>query len=78
MLYSFFLPNFWSDNGNNLTIRLGCSKGDYELAFIDFLDFNHSKKTWPGIKLPMPIMLGGSGSSNQPYQINFMDDPYVK
>jgi hypothetical protein len=66
-LYNHFQPNFWSDNENNLSIRLGCSHSDYELAYIDFVNFNRSKDTWPGIKLPMPILLAGSGSANHPY-----------
>ena len=77
-LYRAFPPQFWSDNGNNLTIRLGCSKDDYQLAYIDFLDFNRAKETWPGLKLPMPILLAGNGSANHPYRVDFVDDAYVK
>lgn len=77
-LYRAFPPQFWGDNGNNLTIRLGCSKDDYQLAYIDFLDFSRSKETWPGLRLPMPILLAGAGSATQPYRVDFMDDAYVK
>jgi len=76
-LYASFPDKFWDDHGNNKSFRLGCSD-DYQLAYIDFLDFSITKKTWPGFKLPYPILLAGSGTYNSPYKIDFVNDAYVK
>lgn len=38
-LYKAFAHQFWGDNGNNKTIRLGCSE-DHMLCYIDFLDYS--------------------------------------
>jgi hypothetical protein len=77
-LYRAFPPQFWGDNGNNKTIRLGCSKSDHCLAYIDFLDFSKTKDNWPGLKLPMPVLLAGAGTYNSPYHVDFVEDSYVK
>ena len=77
MLYGEFPNEFWDDHGNNKSLRLGCSD-DYQLAYIDFLDFSITKKTWPGFKLPYPILLAGSGTYNSPYKLDFVNDAYVK
>lgn len=77
-LFRTFPPQFWGDNGNNKTLRLGCSRDDYMLAYIDFVDFSQKKETWAGLKLPMPILLAGAGTYNHPYKIDFVEDAYVK
>lgn len=77
-LYRAFPPQFWNDYNNNKTIRLGCSKDDYQLAYIDFIDFGKTKETWPGVKLSMPILCSGSGTFSHPYKVDFIEDTYVK
>jgi len=78
-LYRAFPPQFWGDNNNNnKTIRLGCSKDDYQLAYIDFIDFSKTKETWPGVKLPMSILCSGSGTFSHPYKVDFIEDTYAK
>lgn len=77
-LYRTFRREFWVDNGNNKSLRLGCSKDDFMLAYIDFLDFRQTKKTWPGLKLPMPILLAGAGTYSHPFKIDYIEDSYVK
>ena len=70
-LFRFFPPQFWSDKGDNKSMRLGCSPHDYSLAYIDFLDFSKTRENWLGVKLPMNILLAGSGTFNHPYQVNY-------
>jgi hypothetical protein len=48
------------------------------LAYIDFLDFSKNKSNWPGIKIPMPVLLAGAGTYNHPYHVDYIEDTYVK
>jgi hypothetical protein len=77
-LFRFFPPQFWSDKGDNKSMRLGCSSEDYNLAYIDFLDFSKNRENWLGVKLPMNILLAGAGTFNHPYKINYEEDSYAK
>ena len=77
-LYRTFPPQFWGDKGENKTLRLGCSKDDDCLAYIDFLDFSKNKANWLGLKLPMPILLAGAGTFNHPYKVDYQNDTYAK
>lgn len=54
------------------------SKADYRLAYIDFLDFSKSKETFPGVQVPMAILIGGSGTYNTPYEFDFENDVLLK
>ena len=42
------------------------------------MDFSRTKENWLGVKLPMPILLSGSGTYNHPYKLDFEEDAYVK
>lgn len=59
-------------------MRLGCSKDDDCLAYIDFLDFSKSRDNWLGLKLPMPLLAAGAGTFNHPYKIDYINDTYAK
>ena len=71
-LYNHFTPQFWGDKGDNQSIRLGCSEANYQLAYFDFIDFRRNSKNWLGLKLPMPILIAGSGTFNDPYTLDFV------
>lgn len=77
-MYRHFPAQFWGDKGDNKTIRLGCSKDNYQLAYIDFLDFSKSKENYLGLKIPMHILLEGSGTFDSPYYIDYKNDSFVK
>jgi hypothetical protein len=66
-----------NDTQDNKTMRLG-SSADHQLAFIDFLDFSKTKETWVGVKLPMQLLLSGSGTFNHPYRLDFETDALIK
>ena len=51
---------------------------DYQLAYIDFIDYSKSKDNWLGLKLPLPILLAGSGTYNHPYMLDFIEDTIAK
>lgn len=59
-------------------MRLGCSKSDYRLAYIDFIDFSKTKEEWEGVQIPMPILVAGSGTFNTPFNLDFADDVFMK
>jgi hypothetical protein len=59
-------------------MRLGCCPEDYSLAYIDFVDFSKNRENWLGVKLPMNILLSGSGTFNHPYKLNYQEDAYTK
>lgn len=77
-LFRHFPPQFWSNRGDNKTIRLDCCKDDYKLAYFDFVDFSKSQENWQGFKLPMEVMCAGVGTFNHPFRVNYQDDPYLK
>jgi hypothetical protein len=77
-LFRHFPPQFWSDRGDNKSIRLGCSESDYNLAYIDFVDFERTKENWLGLKLNMEILFAGSGTYHHPYFIDYRNDSYAK
>ena len=77
-LYLNFPFIFWGDKGTNKSVRLGCSEGDYQLAYIDFIDYAKNEQNWIGLKLPMPILLAGGGTFNNPYHLDFIEDSYAK
>jgi hypothetical protein len=47
-------------------------------AYIDFLDFNQEKSNWKGLKVPRDILIAGAGTYNHPYNLDYLNDPYVK
>lgn len=55
-----------------------CSKSNYNLAHVDFIDYSKSFMNYTGPKLPMIILISGTGTFNNPYHINYEDDPYIK
>ena len=60
------------DKEDNKSMRLSCSTADYRLAYIDFIDFKKRKENWLGLKLPMTVLLAGSGTFNTPYNLDFV------
>ena len=76
-LYIHFQPQFWGDKDDNKSFRLSCCR-DYQLAYIDFIDYSKNEANWLGLKLPMPILLSGAGTFNNPYNLDFVDDVYAK
>jgi len=77
-LYMLMPPQFWGDKGNNKSLRLSCSKEDFQLAYIDFVDFSRTRDSWLGLKLPLPILLSGAGTFNHPYKLDYEEDTYAK
>mmetsp|Transcript_41110 Transcript_41110/g.62469 ORF Transcript_41110/g.62469 Transcript_41110/m.62469 type:complete len:409 (+) Transcript_41110:2758-3984(+) len=77
-IYLHFPPQFWTDKGDNKSIRLGCSKCDYQLAYFDFIDYEKKRENWLGLKVPMPILLAGAGTFNHPYKLDYERDIYAK
>jgi len=51
---------------------------DGHLAYIDFLDKSKSKADYKAPKLPITLLLSGSGTFNSPYTLDFEGDPYAK
>jgi hypothetical protein len=76
-LFRAFPPQFWGDKADNKSFRFSCST-DYQLAYIDFIDYKRNARNWLGVKLPMPILLAGSGTYNNPYVFDFQNDTYAK
>ena len=68
-IYDLYPPQFFGDQGSNKTIRFDCCKDDYQLAYIDFLDFSRKEENWPGVKLPTNILLAGSGTFDHPFSL---------
>ena len=77
-MFRNFPPQFWGNRGDNKTFRLGCCESDYNLAYIDFLDFEKTRENWLGVKLNMPVLLAGSGTYHHPYNIDYRDDSFAK
>lgn len=48
------------------------------MAYIDFIDFSVNKENWQGLRVPIYILLAGNGTFNNPYNLDFQDDIYVK
>lgn len=42
------------------------------------MDYERRKKDYIGPQLPLTLMLGGSGTFNSPYMVNFEDDALAK
>lgn len=59
-------------------MRVYCSKGNFNLAHFDFIDYNKSFMDYTGPALPMIILISGSGSFGNPYHLDYNDDPYIK
>ena len=76
-LYESFDADFWEERRNK-TLRISQSTSDSQLAYIDFLNFNKRKSDYVGPALPMTLLLAGSGTFNNPYYLNFEDDPLAK
>ena len=47
-LYQNFDSSFWDSRNKSRTIRMSTSTTDNQLAFIDFLDYEKSKKDYIG------------------------------
>ena len=57
---------------------MSASTQDYQLAHLDFLDYEKERRDYIGPELPLALLLSGSGSHNNPYQLNFDEDPLAK
>lgn len=77
-IYEAFDSSFWDSRNKGRTIRVSSSTADNQLAYIDFLDYEKSKKDYIGPQLPITLMLAGSGTFNSPYTLNFEDDALAK
>jgi hypothetical protein len=59
-------------------MRLGVSDIDYQLAYIDFLDFSKTQQNYKGFKLPITLLFSGNGTFNNPWIIDYEQDPLAK
>ncbi len=59
-------------------MRVHCSKNDYTVCNIDFLDYYQSFEAYHGPKTPLTVLLTGLGTFNNPYFLNYKEDPYAK
>lgn len=50
------------------------------LGYIDFLDFakTFNPETYKGPRLPVVSMISGTGSLEDPYRLDYQNDPYLK
>ncbi|CDW79197.1 UNKNOWN [Stylonychia lemnae] len=78
LLLKTFDKDFWDDYSVNQSIRIQCSKSNYELAQIDFIDYSKQFDDYRGPKLPLIILLSGSGTFNSPYHLDYETDPLIK
>lgn len=76
-MYDSFSTDFW-DERTGKTIRVATAASDAHLAYIDFLDKSKSKVDYLAPKLPITLLLSGSGTFNSPYLLDFESDPYAK
>jgi len=76
-LYEALGDEFWAER-NGKTIRVATASDDAHLAYIDFLDKSKSKLDYLSPKLPMTLLMSGSGTFNSPYMLDFEDDAYAK
>ena len=58
-------------NGQGKTFRISCSKPDYQLAYVDFLDYQKVKNDYIGPQLPVTLLIGGRGTYQSPYFLDF-------
>ena len=78
-VYRTFSNDFWDMNGTqSKTLRVSTSPQDYQLAYIDFLDYEKDKSDFIGPKLPITLLLAGRGTFNSPYYLNFENDSLAK
>ena len=54
--------------------------GQPTLAYIDFVDFakTFNTETYSGPKLPVVSMISGTGTVENPYLLDYKNDPYLK
>ena len=76
-IYGAFESQFW-DNQGRKNIRISTSTTDYQLAYIDFLDFTRNNNEYSGPKLPLCLMIAGNGTYGTPYFCNYQEDPLAK
>lgn len=76
-VYSSFDQSFWDVRGQK-TLRIGTSGRDNQLAYIDFLNYEKSKKEYIGPQIPITLLFGGNGTFNSPYNLNFEEDALAK
>ena len=48
------------------------------MAYIDFLNYEKSKKEYIGPQIPITLLFGGNGTFNSPYNLNFEEDALAK
>ena len=78
ILIDTFDRDFWNDQSVNKSIRVSCSEENYNVAQLDFIDYTKSFLNYTGPQLPMIMLISGTGSFNNPYHVDFNNDPYVK
>ena len=78
-IYKTFNLEFWAMNGSQgKTLRVATSTNDYQLAYLDFIDFEKEKSDYIGPQLPLTLLLAGRGTFNSPYYLNFEHDALAK
>jgi hypothetical protein len=76
-IHGLFETSFWDERGQR-TLRMAASTGDNQLAYFDFLNYDNSKSDYIGPQIPLTLLLGGSGTFNSPYYLNFEEDALAK
>jgi len=78
LLLQSFDKDFWEDHSINQSFRISCSTSNHTLARLDFIDFSKSFVDYQGPKLPLIILISGTGTYNNPYNLEYQNDPLVK
>ena len=70
-----FPADFFANQGHNQSVRVHATQ-DLTLASVDFVDF--ARREPSERKLPMTVVIGGNGTFNAPYHIDYEHDAYIK
>lgn len=73
----FFLKNQTDRTREHIKIKIGVSK-HLELCYIDFLDTRIHSDEYEGIKFPLTVLCCGTGTYQDPFYVEFDNDPLVK
>ena len=77
MRYSYG-EDFWHQSGDNKSFRVSTNKKDFTLGYLDFIDFSSNSDDYTGPEFPMTLLVSGNGTFNNPYYMNFENDPLAK